>query len=180
VTPEELEQQLRLAGRPVPPPEGLRERVLAIPKDEEPNVPPQRRAARWAALGAAGLLAAAAVFGAGRELASFRSMATIELTGPSGARAEARLGAPDGANRQAQLAVRGLEPGAERYFELWDLDEQPPMLLATFMTHADGACVIRFSTPQNMNLGDLAITPRGERTRVLLCSQAHRCTGQAG
>ncbi len=180
MTPEELEQRLRLAGRPAPPPPGLRERVLAIPGSQGQAARPPGRAARWAALGAAGLLAAAVIFGAGRQLASFHTMATIELTGPSGASALARLGTPDGANRQAQLAVRGLEPGAERYFELWDLGEQPPMLLATFMTHPDGGCVISFSTPQNMTPHDLAVTPRGERNKVLLCSQAHRCTGQAG
>jgi hypothetical protein len=91
-----------------------------------------------------------------------------------------RLGAPDGANRQALLDVRSLEPGVERFFELWDLGEHPPMLLTTFMTHPDGACVVTFSTPQNMPPRDLAITPRGDPNKVLLCSQAHRCTGQAG
>jgi hypothetical protein len=176
---EEVEALLRAAGRPANPPPALHERVLAIPERRSAAAGWRSRTRRLAASALSGI-AAAVLLVAGWQLTSFHTVATVELRGASGAVAEARLGRADGANRRLELAVRGLEPGTERYFELWDLGEQPPMLLATFMTHPDGACVITFSTPQNMTPRDLTITPRGDPSKVLLCSQAHRCTGQAG
>ncbi len=174
--PEQMEETLRRAGRPFPAPHRLRRRVLSIPTDGRPVAWPPALRRRWVAGVAAALLVVVGIFGLSRQLAPFPAT-TVALKGASGASAEARLGSADGANQQAQLTVHGLAPGTEGYFELWNLGEQPPMLLATFMTHQDGTCVIAFSAPQRLQWRDLVITPRGEKDKFLACSQAERCTG---
>jgi len=171
---EQVEELMRRAGRPERPPDRLGRSVLAIP-----GGPTARRSrARFLLVGVAAV-AAAAVLVTGVTLrsqpAGFQTVSMVQLHG-SGGTAQARLGNPSGPNRPVQLVVQHLNPGEQRYFELWSLREQPPMMLTTFMTNTDGSCVITFSVPTTVDWLDLVITPRGQATDHVLCSAATSCS----
>lgn len=169
---EEIEELLRRAGRPTQPPERLDRAVLGAPRrqDAQPWLQTWR--------GVAAVAAAFALLGV-LALVLLRPAPTVlsrvELQGAAGASAEVRIGRSDGANRSIQLSVQHLGPGAEGAYELWSLAEKPPMLLATFMTHDNGACVVAFSVPRPIQVDDLVITPHGQADRFILCSNPARC-----
>jgi hypothetical protein len=168
---EQVEELLRKAARPAEPPDRLARAILAIAGG------PRARASRRRFL-LTGALAVAIVLAGATALrtqpAGFQAVTTVQLQGAGGT-AEARLGTAYGPNRPVQLRVEHLHPGQERYFELWSLREQPPMMLATFMTDTNGSCVITFSTPAAIDWRDIVITPRGQATDYVLCSNATSC-----
>ncbi len=172
MTSEQIEELLRRAGRPVQPPERLRRAVLGAPRHQD-SLPWLRS---WR--GAVTVVAAVALLGV-LALAVLRpapaAMSRVALQGAAGASAEVRVGPSDGANRSIQLSVQRLAPGSEGAYELWSLAEQPPMLLATFMTHENGACVVAFTVPRASQVDDLVITPHGQADRFILCSNPARC-----
>jgi hypothetical protein len=169
---EEIEELLRRAGRPAQPPERLDRAVLGGPR--RPDARPWLRTWR----GTAAVVAAFVLLGVLGQ-AVLRPAPTVlsrvELQGAAGASAEVRIGRSDGANRSIQLSVQHLGPGAEGAYELWSLAEKPPMLLATFMTHDNGACLVAFSVPRPIQVDDLVITPHGQADRFILCSNPGRC-----
>lgn len=176
MSPEDLEEQLRRAGRPETPPERLQRAVLNLPRGDSPR----RRRPSVVRIGAAAAVALVVVVGvsfasAHGNLPFQGEAATVELRGAEGGVAEARLGHPNGPNRPLQLSVRHLQPGAEQYYELWSYSEHPPMMLATFMTGKDGSCVITLSIPITADWQDLVITPRDHSDHPLLCSNHGRC-----
>ncbi len=171
---EQVEELLRRAGRSAQPPARLSRSVLAIP-----GGPPARRSRRRLLVVGVAAVAAAMLLAIGVTLrsqpAGFQAVSTLQLHGSIGT-AQARLGNPNGPNRPVQLVVQHLNPGEQRYFELWSLGEQPPMMLTTFMTNADGSCVITFSAPTTVDWKDIVITPRGQATDHVLCSDAASCS----
>jgi hypothetical protein len=170
---DQVEELLRQAGRPAHPPARLGRSILAIPGG--PPIRPSRRRFLIAGIATA---AAAIVVVVGATLrsqpAGFQAVSTVQFHGSVGT-AEARLGNPNGPNRPVQLVVQHLNPGEQRYFELWSLGEQPPMMLTTFMTNTDGSCVITFSAPATVDWKDIVITPRGQATNHLLCNSSANC-----
>jgi hypothetical protein len=175
VSPDDLETQLRRAGRPETPPERLQRAVLSLPRGGSPRIrrPSVFRLGVAAALVLA-VLAGASVVATLRNPA-FQSVAAVELRGSGAEVAEARIGSPNGPNRPLELSVQHLQPGAEQYFELWSYGEHPPMMLATFMTSMDGSCTIALSIPRTADWQDLVITPRDRADQLLLCSNHGRC-----
>ena len=171
---EEVEELLRRAGRPEPPPHRLTRAVLAIAADPRAGV--SRR--RFLFLGAAAVGVAIALAGT-TALRShphgFQAVTTLQLQGADGT-AQARLGIANGPNRPVRLDVEHLNPGQAHYFELWSLREQPPMMLTTFMTDKHGSCIITFSAPAAIDWQDIVITPRGQATDHVLCSNATSCS----
>ncbi len=174
MNPEQVEELLRRAGRPAQPPDRLGRSILAIPGGP-PARPSRRRflVAGGAAVAAAILLAIGATLRS--QPAGFQAVSTVQLHGSVGT-AQARLGNPNGPNRPVQLVVQHLNPGEQRYFELWSLGEQPPMMLTTFMTNTDGSCVITFSAPTGVDWKDIVITPRGQATNHVLCNNSASCS----
>jgi hypothetical protein len=172
---DDVEAQLRLAGRPESPPERLQRAVLNVPGGGGPRI---RRPSVFR-LGVAAALALAVLAGAALVVThrspSFQSVAAVELRGSGAEVAEARIGSPNGPNRPLELSVQHLQPGAEQYYELWSYGEHPPMMLATFMTGTDGSCTIRLSIPRTADWQDLVITPRDRADQPLLCSNHGRC-----
>ncbi len=174
MTPDQVEEQLRRAGRPSQPPDRLRRAVLGIQGD---SAAAHRRMNRWPAA----LLASVAIvilLGAGvvafRQATSLHAVSTVELRGSNRGQAEARLGDPQGPNRPVQLVVQHLG-GAQGTFELWSFGERPPMMLTTFMTSKDGSCTITFSVPATVAWSDLVVTPRDDPRTYILCSDHGRC-----
>ncbi len=171
---EQVEELLRRAGRPERPPDRLGRSVLGIP-----GGPTARRPRARYLLAGVAAVAAAVVLVTGVTLrsqpAGFQAVSTIQLQGSRGT-AQARLGNPNGPNRPVQLVVQHLNPGEQRYFELWSLREHPPMMLTTFMTNTDGSCVITFSAPTTVDWKDIVITPRGQAADHVLCSDAASCS----
>ena len=172
---EQVEELLRRAGRPDPPPDRLTRAVLAIGAD--PRASRSRR--RFLYVGAAVAVAVAIALAGTIVLRSqprgFQAVTTVQLQGADGT-AQARLGTPNGPNRPVRLDVEHLNPGQEHYFELWSLREQPPMMLTTFMTDPHGSCIITFSAPAAIDWQDIVITPRGQATDHVLCSNATSCS----
>lgn len=175
MSPDELEAQLRHAGRPETPPERLERAVLNLPGEARPPV----RRPDVIRIGVAAALALAVLAGASviveHRGASFQSVATVELRGSSGGTAEARPGTSNGPNRPVELSVQHLQPGAEQYYQLWSYGEHPPMMLATFMTSKDGSCNITLSIPRTVDWRELVITPRDRSDQLLLCSNHGLC-----
>ena len=166
--PEDAERLLRHAGRPARPPDRLARAVLRIPTGGASEAPRWRR---WQT----GLLVAAAALALSggilveRQVTSFHAVAAVDLRGGA-ASARAELGPVDGPNRPVRLVVQHLQPGGKGYYELWATDERPPMMLATFMTDADGSCTITFSIPATVPISDLVVTPRSDGAIYLLHS----------
>ena len=174
MTSDQVEDSLRRAGRPEQPPDRLRRAVLGIPGDTKK--PRSRRRLLIAGLSAvaAALLIISGVALRGQP-SSFQASTTIQLHGSVGA-AKAELGKANGPNRPVQLLVDHLVPGSQRYFELWSLSEQPPMLLTTFMTNPDGSCIVTFSAPVTVDWRDIVITPRENPNDHVLCSNGTSCS----
>ena len=171
---EQVEELLRQAGRPAQPPDRLGRSILAIPGGPPAGTSRRRfLVAGGAAVVAAILLAIGATLR--NQPTGFQVVSTIRLNGSIGT-AQARLGNPIGPNRPVQLVVNHLNPGEQRYFELWSLGELPPMMLTTFMTNPDGSCVITFSAPTGVDWKDIVITPRGQATNHVLCNSAASCS----
>lgn len=172
---DDVEAQLRVAGRPESPPERLQRAVLDVPGGGSPRI----RRPSVVRVGVAAALALAVLAGAALVVThrspSFQSVAAVELRGSGTGVAEARIGSPNGPNRPLELSVQHLQPGAEQYYELWAYGEHPPMMLATFMTGKDGTCTITLSIPRTADWRDLAITPRDQSAQLLLCSNHGRC-----
>lgn len=177
VDEEEVAELLGRVGRPMEPPARLRRMVFGLAA-RSPAARPGRRL-RSGLVAAAGLLLALGLVGtavyAVSQATAFQAIRAVELHGILGARAVARLGAPNGPNRPVQLIVQHLEPGAQHSFDLWLLNEQPRTVLATFMTSKEGGCIIIFSAPSNLDLRDLVITPRQQTQEFVLCSDQARC-----
>ncbi len=174
MTLDQVEEQLRRAGRPSQPPDRLRRAVLGIPGH---GAAAHRRMNRWRAAPLASvaivMLLAGGVF-AFRQATAFHAVSTIRLLGANGGQAEARLGNPDGPNRPVQLVVQHLD-GQQGAFELWSFGERPPMMLTTFMTSKDGSCTITLSVPTTLAWSDLVITPRDDPRTFIMCSDHGRC-----
>ncbi len=169
MTPEQVEELLRRAGRPLEPPGRLRRAVLQVLASP---VPARRRRVwpiRIAAAVAAVLLvgASAAVV---QQLTAFHAIASVTLQGVPGAQAAAEVGPANGPNRPVRLTVQHLEPGRQGYYELWSLGDRPPMMLTTFMTNTDGSCTITFSMPATMQWGNWVVTPHNQSNTYLLHS----------
>jgi hypothetical protein len=175
VNPDDVEAQLRRAGRPDTPPERLQRAVLNLPlgSSPRPRLPSVVRLGVAAALALAVLAGASIVVTHGNP--AIQPLATIQLRGGAGGAAEARIGNPNGPNRPLELRVQHLQPGTEQYYELWSYGEHPPMMLATFMTNRDGSCTIMLSVPRTADWQDLVITPRDRADQLLLCSNHGRC-----
>jgi len=175
MSPDDVEAQLRQAGRPESPPQRLQRAVLGVPGGGRPRIrrPSVVRLGVAAALALA-VLAGASVIATNRS-PSFQSAAAVELRGSGAEVAEARIGSPNGSNRPLELSVQHLQPGAEQYYQLWSYGEHPPMLLATFMTSKDGSCTITLSIPRTADWQDLVITPRDRAEQPVLCSNHGRC-----
>lgn len=175
MSPDDVEAQLRRAGRPQPPPRSLQRAVLAVPGGGRLQI----RRPSGIALGVAAALLVAVLAGASLiatpRSQSFESVAAVALRGSGAGVAEARIGIPNGTNRPLELNVQHLQPGAEQYYELWSYGEHPPMMLATFMTSKDGSCTIMLSIPRTADWQDLVITPRDRADQPLLCSNHGRC-----
>ena len=175
MSPDNVEGQLRQAGRPHTPPERLQRAVLNVPGDGSPR----SRRPSVIRLGVAAALALVVLAGvsvvATQGNSALQPLATVELRGGAGGVAEARVGGASGPNRPLQLTVQHLQPGVEGYYELWSYGEHPPMMLATFMTSKDGSCTITLSIPRTADWQDLVITPRDRVDQPLLCSNHGRC-----
>lgn len=175
MSPEDVEEQLRRAGRPEAPPEHLRRAVLNLPRGSSPRIRPPR----VVRLGVAAALALAVLAGVSivvtRGNPAIQPLATVQLRDAAGAGAEVRIGSPNGPNRPLELSVQHLQPGTEQYYQLWSYGQHPPMMLATFMTRTDGSCVITLSIPITADWRDLVITPRDHPDHPLLCSNHGRC-----
>ena len=175
MSPEDVEEQLRRAGRPDTPPEHLRRAVLNLPRGSSPRI----RSPRVVRLGVAAALALAVLAGVSivvtRGNPAIQPLATVQLRDAAGAGAEVRIGSPNGPNRPLELSVQHLQPGTEQYYELWSYGEHPPMMLATFMTNKDGSCTIALSIPRTADWHDLVITPRDRADQPLVCSNHGRC-----
>ncbi len=169
MTPEQVEDLLWRAGRPLEPPERLRRAVLKVPagpvRARRRRVWPTRIAAAAAAVLLLG--ASAAVV---QQLTSFHAVASVTLQGVPGAQAMAEVGPASGSNRPVRLTVQHLEPGRQGYYELWSLGERPPLMLTTFMTNTDGSCTITFSMPATMRWGNWVVTSRDQSNSYLLHS----------
>ena len=175
MSPEDVEDLLRRAGRPEVPPEYLQRGVLNLPRGGSPRI----RRPRVVRLGVAAALALAVLAGVSVVVTSgnpaIQPVATVQLHDAVGAGAEVKIGRPNGPNRPLQLSVQHLQPGTEQYYELWSYGQHPPMMLATFMTRTDGSCVITLSIPVTADWRDLVITPRDHPDQPLLCSNHGRC-----
>jgi hypothetical protein len=171
---DDVEAQLRRAGRPESPPARLQRAVLNVPGGGSARTRPDVLRLGVAAALVLAVLAGAS-FLATHQSPSFQSVAAVELRGSGPGVAEARIGTPSGSNRPLELSVEHLQPGAEQYFELWTYGEHPPMMLATFMTSKDGSCTIRLSIPRTADWQDLVITPRDRADQPLLCSNHGHC-----
>ncbi len=169
MNPEQVEELLRRAGRPLEPPARLRGAVLQVPAGTVLPRQPRVWRIRIAAAAAAVLLLAgsAAVV---QQLTSFHAVAAVTLQGVPGAQATAEVGAASGPNRPVRLIVEHLQPGRQGYYELWSLNERPAMMLTTFMTNTDGSCTITFSMPATMQWGNWVVTPRDQSNTYLLHS----------
>ena len=169
MNPDDVEELLRQTGRPLEPPARLRRAVLRVPKGAILRSPPRVWRIRIAAAAAAVLVATTSAVVV-QQLTSFHAVAAVTLQGAPGTQAVAELGQPNGPNRPVRLVVQHLKPGAVSYYELWSLAEQPPMMLATFMTDKSGSCTLTFSMPASASWRYLAVTPEGQSDRYLLRS----------
>jgi hypothetical protein len=115
VNPDDVEAQLRRAGRPDTPPERLQRAVLNLPlgSSPRPRLPSVVRLGVAAALALAVLAGASIVVTHGNP--AIQPLATIQLRGGAGGAAEARIGNPNGPNRPLELRVQHLQPGTAQY-----------------------------------------------------------------
>ena len=149
-----VEETLRTAGAPAPPPARLERRVLGTPGRERPEPAPRRRGARAAIAGLAAVLAAVAVtlgvvLSGGDDPGGFAAVRTVPLAISVARDVEAavELGAARGGRIPVRVVATGLAHGPGTYYGLWLTGPSGAVSGGSFQPDGEGRCVVLMQVP---------------------------------